>query len=68
MLVDTDEGLEIHGDVVADLTHLLAELVENALALLASETAVEVIARKDRSGSEIIVADRGVGMTDVTAG
>jgi len=64
VLVDTDEGLEVHGDVVADLTHLLAELVENALAFSPPETAVEVIARKDRGGSEIIVADRGVGMTD----
>ncbi len=64
VLVDTDEGLEVHGDVVADLTHLLAELVENALAFSPPETAVEVIARKDRGGSKIIVADRGVGMTD----
>ena len=64
VLVDTDEGLEVHGDVVADLTHLLAELVENALAFSSPETAVEVIARKDGGGSEIIVADRGVGMTD----
>ena len=64
VLVDTDEDLEIHGDVVADLTHLLAELVENALAFSPPETAVEVCARKARGGSEIIVTDRGVGMTD----
>lgn len=64
VLVDTDEGLEIHGDVVADLTHLLAELVENALAFSSPDTAVEVCARKDRGGSQIVVTDRGVGMTD----
>ena len=68
VLLDTDEGLEVHGDVVADLTHLLAELVENALAFSPPETAVEVIARKNAGGSEIIVADRGVGMTDDTVG
>ncbi len=65
VLVDTDDDLEIHGDVVADLTHLLAELVENALAFSSPETAVEVVARKNGNGSEIIVSDRGVGMTDV---
>ncbi len=65
VLVDTDDDLEIHGDVVADLTHLLAELVENALAFSPPETAVEVVARKGRNGSQIIVSDRGVGMTDV---
>ena len=64
VLIDTVDDLEIHGDVVADLTHLLAELVENALAFSPPETAVELVASKDADGYVVVVADRGVGMSE----
>ena len=47
-----------------DLAHLLAELVDNAVAFSAPETRVRVVGRKAGPGSVVEVEDRGLGMTD----
>jgi signal transduction histidine kinase len=47
-----------------DLAHLLAELVDNAVAFSAPETRVRVGGRKAGPGYVVEVEDRGLGMTD----
>lgn len=60
--IDVTEGLDVDGGVVADLTHLLAELVENALSFSPPSSPVEIIARNSARGMLIEISDRGVGM------
>ena len=60
-----DERLAVHGRVVADLTHLLAELIENAARFSPPDSKVVVRSTPDvRSpGTWVItVEDRGVGL------
>ena len=62
--------LAVAGDLLVpwkaadDLAHLLAELVDNAVAFSAPETRVLVVGRKAGPGSVVEVEDRGLGMTD----
>jgi signal transduction histidine kinase len=52
------------GSVAADLAHLLAELIENALVFSPEDKAVEVRGRVEADGRYILaIVDRGVGMT-----
>jgi signal transduction histidine kinase len=60
-----DDGIALTGHAVADLTHLLAELVENAVRFSPPDTAVTIRARPDRrteGGYLLTVEDWGVGM------
>ncbi|MGH3388953.1 MAG: nitrate- and nitrite sensing domain-containing protein [Actinomadura sp.] len=52
------------GRAVGDVTHLLAELIENAVTFSPSYTTVEVGGRMAASGYAIEIEDRGLGMTD----
>jgi signal transduction histidine kinase len=62
--------LAVAGDLLVpwkaadDLAHLLAELVDNAVAFSAPETRVRVGGRKAGPGYVVEVEDRGLGMTD----
>ncbi len=58
-----DTGQRIRGELVADLTHLLAELIENGLAFSPPETTVQVTARMTHRGYMFAVSDDGIGMT-----
>ncbi|WP_420451453.1 ATP-binding protein [Ilumatobacter sp.] len=58
------DDVEIHGDLVADLTHLLAELVENALSFSPPSTEVHLGADASGDGHVVVVSDQGLGMTD----
>ena len=58
-----DTGQRISGELVADLTHLLAELIENGLAFSPPETTVQVTARMTHRGYMFAISDDGVGMT-----
>lgn len=60
--IDVADGPEIDGGIVADLTHLLAELIENALSFSPPTSPVELIARSTDSGLLIAISDNGVGM------
>ncbi|MGV9607846.1 ATP-binding protein [Streptomyces sp. NPDC003631] len=52
----------LHGHAVADVIHLLAELVENATVFSAPHTQVLLRAGQVTSGLAIEVEDRGLGM------
>ena len=52
----------VAGSAVADLTHLLAELIENALRFSPPTERVEVRGRPDGDGYLLTVVDSGLGM------
>ncbi|WP_234293525.1 sensor histidine kinase, partial [Nocardia jinanensis] len=54
----------IAGKAVADLIHLLAELMDNATAFSPPESQVEVSATVVGKGVAVEVADQGLGMTE----
>jgi signal transduction histidine kinase len=53
----------VPGSAAADLAHIIAELVENALAASPPDTQVEVYGRSNARDYLISVVDRGVGMS-----
>jgi signal transduction histidine kinase len=57
-------GDAVAGSAVADMTHLLAELIENATLFSPSDTQVEVRAERVANGFAIEVDDRGLGIKD----
>ncbi|TYK53151.1 HAMP domain-containing protein [Actinomadura decatromicini] len=56
--------ISLKGSAVGDVTHLLAELIENAVSFSPPETAVQVSGTMVASGFAIDIEDRGLGMTD----
>lgn len=58
-----DSGQQIRGEIVADLTHLVAELVENALTFSPPDSIVQVTTRMTQRGYMITVNDDGIGMS-----
>jgi nitrate/nitrite sensing protein/histidine kinase/DNA gyrase B/HSP90-like ATPase len=56
-----NEGLS--GRAVGDVTHLLAELIENAVAFSPPYTTVQVGGQLVASGYAVEIEDRGLGMT-----
>jgi signal transduction histidine kinase len=55
---------DIHGQVVNDLVHLLAELLENATSFSSPQTRVRVTATRLPDGRVMIeIHDRGIGLT-----
>jgi len=63
VLRQVDEAL-LDGAAVAEVAHLLAELIENALAASLPDTDVEVFARLSGGGYLVAVLDHGRGMTE----
>ncbi len=61
--VSGDGSQLLTGDCVADVAHLLAELLENAIAFSPPETTVQVTTRMTQRGYIIAVTDDGVGMS-----
>ncbi len=57
------EGATIRGSATADLAHLLAELIENALRFSPPERPVEVSGRSRAGSYLLLVADDGMGMS-----
>jgi anti-sigma regulatory factor (Ser/Thr protein kinase)/methyl-accepting chemotaxis protein len=57
-----EDGL-VAGVAVADVVHLVAELVENATHFSPPSTQVTVIGQRIRDGYRLRVIDQGVGMT-----
>ncbi|MFD2417128.1 sensor histidine kinase [Amycolatopsis pigmentata] len=58
------EGVSLHGHAVAEIIHLLAELLENATTFTAPD-APKVVLRAQRvtAGLAVEIQDRGLGMT-----
>jgi signal transduction histidine kinase len=64
--VQIDERPAISGHTVTDVTHLLAELTENAVRFSPPDTRVRISMRPDRGrpgGQLLTIGDWGVGMT-----
>jgi signal transduction histidine kinase len=58
------EPATVKGSVAADLAHLLAELIENALTFSSPPTQVEVVGRRHpRDGYTLAIMDTGIGMS-----
>ena len=59
-----DDRLYVVGHGVADLVHLLAELLENASSFSRPDTVVQIEGRaQDGGGAVIEIADQGLGMS-----
>jgi signal transduction histidine kinase len=56
----------VTGEAVADVTHLLAELIENAANYSPPDTRVKVIADRAASGLVVEIEDRGLGIAPET--
>lgn len=54
--------LAVTGPAVADLTHLVAELLENATVFSPPHTAVHVLGERVANGFTLEIHDRGLGM------
>ncbi|GEB49922.1 nitrate- and nitrite sensing domain-containing protein [Streptomyces cacaoi] len=54
--------LAVDGSAVADLTHLIAELLENATVFSPPHTAVQVLGERVTNGFTLEIHDRGLGM------
>lgn len=62
--VVTAEDPHVLGRAVADMAHLLAELIENATAFSPPDTRV-IVAGQEMGGSYVLrVKDRGIGLTE----
>ncbi|HET6504491.1 MAG TPA: ATP-binding protein, partial [Amycolatopsis sp.] len=58
------EGISLHGHAVAEIIHLLAELLENATTFTAPDAPKVVLrAHKVTAGLAVEIQDRGLGMT-----
>jgi len=61
---DADDALHVVGHAVADLVHLLAELLENATSFSRPETLVQVGATARPDGGVLLeIVDEGLGMS-----
>ncbi len=65
VVLDLQPGLGVTGNAVADVVHLLAEIIENATTFAQKSTHVTVSGHSLRSGGVLInVTDSGMGMTE----
>jgi signal transduction histidine kinase len=62
VVVDSAAPAALDGSVVADITHLLAELIENATTFSPPPTQVHVRGELAANGYGIEIEDRGIGM------
>jgi signal transduction histidine kinase len=60
------EAPRLRGSAVADVTHLLAELIANATAFSPPETPVKVRTERAYQGCALLVEDRGPGLPPET--
>ncbi len=58
------EPAKLSGGAVSDLSHLLAELLENAIQFSPPSEAVRVTGLFDLDGYQLTVSDRGVGISE----
>ena len=58
------DDARVDGAAAADVSHVIAELVENALSFSPPDADVEVYGRRDDHGYVITIIDSGIGMHD----
>lgn len=56
------DDARVDGTAAADVSHVIAELVENALSFSPPDADVEVYGRRDDHGYVITIVDSGIGM------
>ena len=61
-LLGVDQELAVSGRAVADLAHLLAELLENATSFSPPDAAVVVSGAPTANGFVLAIADQGIGI------
>lgn len=61
--IDRLDEATIAGTAAADLTHMVAELLENALNFSPPGRDVEIVGRKAADGYQLFIVDNGVGMS-----
>jgi Nitrate and nitrite sensing/Histidine kinase-, DNA gyrase B-, and HSP90-like ATPase len=63
---DVSEDVHVVGHAVADVVHLLAELLENATTFSPPDSPVTVTGwrAEDGAGATILIEDRGIGMSE----
>jgi signal transduction histidine kinase len=65
VVLDMQHGICVAGNAVADVVHLLAEVIENATTFSAKDTLVTVSGHSLKSGGVLInVIDSGMGMPE----
>jgi signal transduction histidine kinase len=64
VVVEAASPAALDGSVVADVTHLLAELIENATAFSPPPTQVHVRGELTALGYGVEIEDRGIGMNE----
>jgi signal transduction histidine kinase len=64
VVVEAASPAALDGSVVADVTHLLAELIENATAFSPPPTQVNVRGELTDTGYSVEIEDRGIGMNE----
>lgn len=65
VVVESASPAALDGGVVADVTHLLAELIENATAFSPPPTQVHVRGELTATGYSVEIEDRGIGMNEI---
>lgn len=65
VVVESASPAALDGGVVADVTHLLAELIENATAFSPPPTQVHVRGELTAAGYSVEIEDRGIGMNEI---
>jgi hypothetical protein len=60
---DITDNIHIAGHVVADLVHLVAELLENATVFSPPDTTVSVLGWVAEGGAAVVIQDEGMGMS-----
>ncbi len=58
------DELDLAGHAVAEVVHLLAELIENATSFSPPGTVVQIAGQPTASGYVVEIEDRGLGMSD----
>jgi signal transduction histidine kinase len=56
------DDADVDGSAAVDVSHVVAELVENALAFSPPEADVEIYGRRDEFGYVLTIVDQGIGM------
>ncbi|MEV0271040.1 ATP-binding protein [Hamadaea sp. NPDC050747] len=59
---EVEDGVQVSGVVAADLVHLLAELLENAVGYSPPSSVVRVTGERVARGARVTVTDQGIGM------
>ncbi len=63
--VEVDDTVKVSGRAIGDLTHLLAELFENAAAFSPPDSPVRVLSTVHDGGVTLEISDEGIGLSPV---